>query len=93
MKGITVEDIQNIISKGQAANVKYVRLNDEFRYGIADGPLEHRHLIDDAEVPTSAGFFTLFKGDLFHHSIPSSSLGVGPLPEDEVMLKAIFLEI
>ena len=87
---LTVEAIKEMTKNG-AANIKYVRLQDGFRYAIAGGPIEHKHLVKDGEKPISAGFFSLFKDDFFHlHPMPSVSLQLGPLEEDAALLKTIF---
>lgn len=88
---MTVEEIKQLASSGQAANIKYVRVEDGFRYAIAGGIIEHSQLVQNGEVPVSAGFFSLFN-DFFHlHKMASASLNLGPLDEDADLLKTIFL--
>ncbi len=87
---MTVEEIKQIANK-RAANIKYVRVEDGFRYAVAGGIIEHSQLVKDGEVPISAGFFSLFN-DIFHlHKMASASLNLGPLDEDADLLRAIFL--
>lgn len=89
---LTVEEIKTIVKKGNPANVKYVRIGNEFRYAVVAGPIEHRHLVMPDETPKSAGFFTLYRDNLFYlHNMPSSSLRLGPIADDEELLKVIFL--
>ena len=83
---LTVESIKEMA----VANIKYVRLEDGFRYAVVGGPVEHKHLVKDGEKPISAGFFS-FKDDFFYlHSTPSVSLQLGPHDEDAALLKTIF---
>ena len=86
---LTSDEIKTRLTNGQVLNIKYVRINDEFRYGLADGPFEHKDLVEN-ETPTSAGFFTICKGFFCLHGLPSTSLRLGPSPEDEIFLKSIF---
>lgn len=87
---LTVESIKAMLNDG-AANIKYVKVKDEFRYAVAGGPVEHKQLVREGESPTSAGFFSLFKDDFFYlHSMASASLQLGPLDEDAELLKTIF---
>lgn len=88
---LTVEQIKEIASKQVAATIKYVRVKEEFRYAVAGGAVEHRHLVQDGEMPTSAGFFSFKEDFLFLHNTPSISLQLGPLEEDAHLLKTIFL--
>ena len=89
---LTVESIKELVNNGSAANIKYVRVEGGFRFAIAGGPVEHKHLVEEGEKPISAGFFSLFKDDFFHlHPMPSVSLQLGPLDEDAMLLKTIFL--
>ncbi|MFY4731322.1 hypothetical protein [Nitrospira sp. BLG_2] len=88
---LTVESIKEMAING-SANIKYVKVAEGFRYAIAGGPIEHRQLVKDGETPISAGFFSLFKDDFFHlHTMPSTSLQLGPQPEDADLLRMIFL--
>jgi hypothetical protein len=88
---LTVESIKAMVNDG-AANIKYVRVKDEFRYAVAGGPVEHKQLVREGELPVSAGFFSLFKDNFFHlHPMVSASLSLGPLDEDADLLKTIFL--
>lgn len=88
---LTVEEIKSIIEQGNPANIKYVRIDNYFRYASVAGPIEHRHLVMPGEIPKSAGFFTLFRNGLFYlHDMPSASLRLGPMAEDAELLKEIF---
>jgi len=87
---LTIEAIKEMTKDG-AANIKYVRLEDGFRYAVAGGPVEHKQLVKDGEKPISAGFFSLFKDGFFHlHLMESASLQLGPHEEDATLLKTIF---
>lgn len=91
MKGLSVEDIKKIVEEKKLACIKYVRIGHEFRYAIAGGYIEHWQLVKDGETPTSAGFFSLFNDNTLHlNEMPSTSLKLGPLPEDGIFLKSIF---
>lgn len=88
---LTVDAIKEITKGGSAANIKYVRLENGFRYAIAGGPIEHKHLVKDGEKPISAGFFSYFKDGFFHlHPMQSATLQLGPHEEDAALLKTIF---
>lgn len=87
---LTVEEIKAIVNNGQPVAIKYVRINNEFRYAVAGGPVEHAHLLRKDEVPTSAGFFLLFEKHFRLHENHSASLQLGPLEEDAELLRAIF---
>jgi hypothetical protein len=88
---LTVESIKDMTKDG-AANIKYVRLENGFRYAVAGGSVEHRQLVKDGEKPISAGFFSLFKDDFFYlHSMESATLQLGPHEDDAALLKTIFL--
>lgn len=88
---LTVELIKEMIGDG-STNIKYVRFGNEFRYAVAGGPVEHKHLVNEGETPISAGFFSLSKDGFFYlHNMPSTSLRLEPLDEDANLLKTIFL--
>lgn len=86
---LTAESIKQM----QNVNVKYVRLPQGFRYAVANGPLEHRDLVQTGETPLSAGFFSYSSKDKFFmlHRMGSVSLQLDPLAEDAELLKTIFL--
>lgn len=89
---LTVESIKELVNSGNVANIKYVRVENGFRYAIAGGSVEHKQLVKNGETPVSAGFFSLSKDDFFYlHPMASASLSFGPLDEDAELLKTIFL--
>jgi len=89
---LSIQEIKAIVDEGNPANIKYVRVGNEFRYAPVAGPIEHKHLVAPHETPKSAGFFTLFRNNLFYlHTMPSTSLRLGPHDDDEQLLKDIFL--
>lgn len=89
---LTVEAIKEQVNKGNPAHIKYVRVESGFRYADVDGPLEHRHLIQDGEKAISAGFFSLFGDDFVMSDSKSFSLDLGPKEEDKQLLEKIFLQ-
>jgi hypothetical protein len=89
---LTVDNIKAIVDGGQAVNIKYVRVEEGFRYAEIDGPLQHIHLIREGEKAISAGFFSLFSSGFVMSNAESFSLGLGPKEEDSQLLKAIFNE-
>ncbi len=89
-KSMTVEEIKQIVKDKKLAVIKYVRVGEDFRYAIPGGPVEHRQLVEESEIPTSAGFFSLFEDSLLLNKTPSTTLKLGPLPEDLDLLKTIF---
>jgi hypothetical protein len=91
---LTVQEIIDLAKQPLGAAIKYVRIDDEFRYALANGYVEHRDLVEDDEKAKSAGFFLMFYVTENRHiqviEIPSTSLKLGSLPEDESLLKMIF---
>jgi len=88
---LSVEEIKIKCKEDKFASIKYVRIGNDFRYAVAGGYTEHWELVEKGEIPTSAGFFSLFHDNELHlHETPSTSLKLGPLKEDSDFLKTIF---
>lgn len=82
-----------VCSLHKLTGIKYVRVENEFRYAIADGQIDHKQLVKENEKPISAGFFSLSKDGFFYlQDIHSTSLKLGPLNEDANLLRNIFLD-
>lgn len=92
MKSLKVKDIQELVESNGSADIKYVKVhNNDFRFAVACGYLEHCHLVSDGESVVSAGFISLAKDFFLLHSMPSTSLGVGPDEKDESLLRNLFV--
>ena len=88
---VSVSKIKEIVASDKVAHVKYVRVKNEFRYAIVDGVVEHQHLLKEGEIPLSAGFFSFSSRVFLLHPMPSMTLNLSPIAEDETLLKTIFL--
>ena len=86
----TEQEIKNQIISNQTVNIKYVKVNTEFRYALTGGYVEHKDLVKNNEIAKSAGFFTIGFKQLILHDTASMSLGIGPAIEDKQLLDSIF---
>ena len=88
-----IQDVRNIIEKNNQACIKYVRVGNDFRFALTDGPIYHSDLVGQDEVVTSAGFFIILIDRVHVMSTASTSLKLGPKLEDEKLLHDLFYKM
>ena len=88
---LTQEQIKEILAKNDFVVFKYVRVGEDYRFAVVDVyGVEHKQLLNNKEKAKSAGFCTLDRGQVILPEIPSTSLKLGPAPDDEANLKKLF---
>lgn len=92
MKGITVQEIKDILAEKESLHLKYVKVSPEdFRFSVVDWPLQHSDLIAESEVAISAGFISIDKKGFFLlHPTGSVTLKLNPDSQDEALLQQLF---
>lgn len=85
---ITIEQVKDLLNEKGYARLKYVRINNEFRF--ADLLDEHKNAVKEDETAKSAGQ-VVFRGDkkLFVTDY-SMTLKIGPADDDEELLAKLF---
>lgn len=83
--------IKEIKESSKATPVKYVRVGEkDFRFAAPASYTNHSDLLAKNETPVSAGFFIYFDGEIHLQETPSTTLKLGPLPEDQKLLESVF---
>lgn len=90
---MTPESIKETLAKHPSGRmlVKYVRVGDVYRFGDLYG--DHQRLVQPGEIVRSAGFIMLDCDDKLTLEVKdrrSDGLRMGPVPDDEANLKALF---
>jgi hypothetical protein len=83
---LSVQEIKNY----ETIAVKYVRVGNDFRFAKPDSYTNHSDLVAKDETPISAGFFIYFTDEIHLQETPSTTLKLGPKPEDQELLENIF---
>jgi hypothetical protein len=88
---MTLKELKIELDQYGSAYLKYIRVNNEYRFLQHDSDITHKRMLKEGEKATSAGYLKL----TYDYAEPcewSSTLQLGPAPDDKENLTE-FLEI
>ena len=88
---MTLNQLKAELDKYGNAYLKYIRVNNEYRFLQSDSEITHKRMLKEGEIATSAGYLKL-NMDTAEPCEWSSTLKLGPAPDDKENLTE-FLEI
>ena len=88
---ISVEDIKKVQADNYVTYLKWVRIGNEYRFALAGEwcTPDHKQMVNEGEIPVSAGYFKLYK-DRLETEGWSSTLKIGSKPDDSENLAKLF---
>ena len=79
---MTLNQLKAELDKYGNAYLKYIRVNNEYRFLQSDSEITHKRMLKEGEIATSAGYLKL-NMDTAEPCEWSSTLKLGPAPDDK----------